>query len=252
MGCPLFNWILSNRLDPSNHKKMQWVVYVEKVFHHPVYAAVFAQLSIVHPDHRDCQHNGHLDDSIGTIQRKEIDGCIHRHIENHKKHLLFEISTIGAKCQNAKAGNTAPIAGERDQTDGNDENRLDLLLYFGAVSSAEHDQSPCKGPHDTCLVQDLPIIKGNEGFPINIIGGKINIGKMRNDGKYKQAPCVEHNILCIVEAFRNEIAHDWAGDSTNDVHHHGNGIRRISGEQHPGNMVDRHGNDRNHFDCICI
>ena len=133
---------------------MQGIVYVKQPFHELIDFFAMAALSIVHHNNRYRQNNCHLHKSIYLIERKEIHNRIHGNIENHPKHLLFEISAVCAKGQNAKAGDAAPIAGKGDQADQQDQKiaeRLFLLcanlstsLLTNLLSITQLITSPCK------------------------------------------------------------------------------------------------------------
>ena len=93
-----------------------------------IYSLAASSLSVVHHNNRYRQNNRHLNESIHFIECKEIDNCIHSHIENHPKHLLFEISTICTKCQNTKACYAAPIA--RKTNKANQYNKYWFYIFF--------------------------------------------------------------------------------------------------------------------------
>ena len=196
---------------------MQRVVQIERPFQHGVERFAVAAPSVVHADEGDGQYHRHLHKTVKYVQGEEIDGGINGNIEDHPKHLGFKLAAVGAEGQNAQTGNAAPIAGEGDQANEDDQHGLQRLAQPAAVRHTEHDQTPGKGPHDTGLVQQAAVVKGDEGAPVHKVPGCENIRKMGKQGKKEQLPGIFAQILCVMIALGNEVAHDRAGDAADQM-----------------------------------
>jgi hypothetical protein len=162
---------------------MQRVVYVEQPFHNRVASFAGASLPVVHLQKRDCQDDSHLHETVYLVQGKEIDESIQSDIENHPKHLRSEIPAICSKGQYAKAGDAAPISGESDQANEDDQGGLQTLPNLITVCDPKHDKSPGEWPHHACLVQKTAVIKRNKGSPAGKVRGCENVRKMGKEGE---------------------------------------------------------------------
>ena len=120
---------LSDKLNPPKHKQVQWIIYVENVFHNGVRFRISTQFSVIHGNYRYGQNHSCLQNAVHFIKGKEVNGSIHHHIKYHPEHLLFQITAVSTKSQDAKAGNTAPIAGKRNQANQYNQ-RVFLLIVL--------------------------------------------------------------------------------------------------------------------------
>ena len=133
-------------------------------------------------------------DGIYLVDCKKVHSGIQRYIKNHPEHLLFEIMAICTECKDTKTGNATPIAWECNQADCKDQNIFDRFFNFGTMGNSEHDQTPCKGPHHAGLVQNISVIEGDKGLPIQIAGGEENISEM-GDEKNRNSLWVYRDIF---------------------------------------------------------
>ena len=231
---------------------MQRIIYVKSPFQKSVHPRALAPLSVVHSQNGDRQHDRHLQDSIHPVNGEEVNGGVNGHIEGHPKHLRLEIFSIRSERQDAKARDTAPIAGERDQA--NEQDKRDLPSVFDplAVGHPQHHQSPSQGPHHAGLIQHVPVVERDQRMQIRKIHGRDHVRNMRNDGKGKQARRILMDILRVSVALRDTVAHDRASHPADSVQNQRQKLPGIPREGQPSNMVKGHSDDRNDLQPIRI
>lgn len=224
---------------------MEGVVDIESPFCKRGSFAEGASLSVIQGKNGDGQDHRHLQKAVERIDRHTVYCRIQGYIEHHPKHLCLEISSVCSNRQDTKGGNAAPIGGKGDDAYENGQQYFQGRLDLGAVGYSQQNQAPCQRPHNTCLVQNVSRIKGNEGLPSRLVGKGKQIGEMGNKGKKKQTGGIFADIFRVVIAFRYEIAHDGAGDPSYYVQDKRKRLPRISGEKYPCNMVTGHCQDGN-------
>ena len=75
---------------------------------------------------------------------------------------------------------------------------------------------------------------------IRIILRSENVCKVRNKSEQEHTQCVLVYVFRIMKTLCDAVTHYRTRDSADYVHYNRQKIRRISGEQHPRDMVDSH------------
>ena len=89
-------------------------------------------------------------------------------------------------------------------------------------------------------------------MPVDKVVRGIEIAKVRKKCKKEQPRGIFADIMRIMEAFGDEIAHDRAGDAAYEVHQQRQRRARIAGEDSPRNVIDRHGQNGDQLDRVGV
>ena len=186
---------------------MGGVVGVEQLAH----ALPRAALAIVQPQQRNGQAGAQLNQRVNPVNKEEIDQRVEKCPEHHPEHLLAEIATVGADEQNRHGCDAAPIGGEGDDADQQDDDGLLPRFQLVAVVDAQQHQSPGQRPGHAGLVEH----RGLEGDKRNAEAEVI--GKMGNECQQEQTPGVFSDVMGVMVALRNEVPHNGRSEPPDDV-----------------------------------
>ena len=75
---------------------------------------------------------------------------------------------------------------------------------------------------------------------------------MRQEREQEQPRGIFADVVRVMEALGDEIAHDRAGDATDQMHQQRQRCARIAGEDGPRDVVDRHGQYGDQLDRVGI
>ena len=89
-------------------------------------------------------------------------------------------------------------------------------------------------------------------MPAGKAGREKPVSKVGNDRKEEETGGIAVSIARVVIAFRNEIAHNGAGDSAQKVHQQRNGSGVIAGEDDPCDVIQRHRQNGDQLDAVGI
>ena len=231
---------------------MQRIVEIEQPLHHAVDARIAPALPIVAAEHRQREDNAHLQQPIDHVDGKAIDHGVDRHIDDQPESLLFQIAPVRAERQHTERRNAAPVAGEADYADQNNEQRLEPVDDFVTVCYPQHHKTPRERPHHARLVEQTAIVERDERMPVDKVVRGIEIAKVRKKCKKEQPRGIFADIMRIMEAFGDEIAHNRAGDAADEVHQQRQRRARIAGEDSPRNVIDRHGQNGDQLDRVGV
>ena len=223
---------------------MDRIIDVEQPFRPP---ALFAPLTAVLREDGDGQEGEQLQNAVKLIQKNNINRRVHQCPNNDVDRLPFEIPAVLIKEERAHHRDARPVGGKGDQTDHGERKHLyPLRETFLAVDRHQNDR-PSQGPHHARLIKDAAIRKRKKGYAESEA-----IGEMGDQGKEEQSAGVFPNAARVPAALGDEKPHDRRRQSADDMKGKHIPHRLSPGEKRPCQVIDRHGDDRDQLDLICI